>query len=78
MNVSLSALFRLVQPTNITWCSMDTRNPPDHLYQLMLFTRAQLAEDVKKLSPNEQLFVKQHIAELDGYLTLHAPTNTAH
>lgn len=51
------------------------RKPPDHLYMLMLFTRQLLSEDVKKLPRDEQLYVYQHIAELDGYLTLNAPTD---
>lgn len=54
------------------------RNQPDHLYQLMLFTRQLLSEDVKKLPQDERLLVEQHIQELDGYLTLNAPTNQVH
>lgn len=50
----------------------------DHLYQLMLFTRATLSEDIKKLPREEQIYMEQYIAELDGYLTLEAPTDISH
>lgn len=46
--------------------------------QLMLLTRYQLGEDLPKLSHHDRVMVAQHIAELDGYLTLQAPTDKVH
>lgn len=50
----------------------------DKLLQLMLVTRYDLSQAVRLLPRHERLQVEQKIAEIDGYLTLQAPTDKVH
>jgi len=57
------------------------RKTPDELnknLQMMLAVRFDLSQQVAKLPRHQALMLHQHIAELDGYLTLQAPTDKVH
>lgn len=59
---------------------MKIKNQPrfDINLQEMLVIRTQLSFWVGKMSRSDALALEQQIAEIDGYLTLQAPTHTAH